>query len=69
MIAALEHRQAGEPLFLHEVGGLVELHGGCFDLQSQAGIGTAATVCFPATRIIRSRHGAYAPGLGDRVAG
>ena len=33
---------------------LVELHGGYLDLQSQVGIGTTVTVCFPAERIVRS---------------
>ncbi len=65
----LNRQYEGTGLGLPLTKALVELHGGCFDLQSQAGIGTAATVCFPATRIIRSRHGAYAPGLDDRVAG
>ncbi len=65
----LNRRYEGTGLGLPLTKALVELHGGCFDLQSQVGVGTTATVRFPATRIIRSRYGAYAPGVDDRVAG
>ena len=65
----LDRQYEGTGLGLPLTKALVELHGGCLDLQSQAGVGTTATVRFPATRIIRSRHGAYAPGVDDRVAG
>ena len=65
----LDRQYEGTGLGLPLTKALVELHGGCFDLQSRAGVGTTATVRFPATRIIRSRHGAYAPGVDDRVAG
>ena len=33
---------------------LVELHGGSFDLQSELGVGTTATIRFPAERIVSS---------------
>ena len=33
---------------------LVELHGGSLDLQSEVGIGTTVTVCFPAERIVQA---------------
>jgi PAS domain S-box-containing protein len=65
----LNRQYEGTGLGLPLTKALVELHGGRFDLQSQAGVGTTATVRFPAARIIRSRHDAYAPGLDDRVAG
>ncbi len=65
----LNRRYEGTGLGLPLTKALVELHGGRFELQSQIGVGTTATVRFPATRIIRSRHGAYALGVGDRVAG
>jgi PAS domain S-box-containing protein len=64
----LNRQYEGTGLGLPLTKALVELHGGRFDLQSQVGIGTTATVRFPATRIIHSRHGVYAPGEGDRVA-
>ena len=38
----------------------VELHGGCLDLQSQAGLGTTVTVRFPAERIISKEVGTVA---------
>lgn len=34
---------------------LVELHGGSLDLQSEVGVGTTVTVCFPPERVIESR--------------
>ena len=64
----LNRQYEGTGLGLPLTKALVELHGGRFDLQSQVGVGTTVTVRFPATRIIRSRHDAYAPGEGDRVA-
>ncbi len=64
----LNRQYEGTGLGLPLTKALVELHGGRFDLQSQVGVGTTVTVRFPATRIIRSRHDAYAPGVGDRVA-
>jgi signal transduction histidine kinase len=33
---------------------LVELHGGCLDIQSEIGVGTTITVCFPAGRIVET---------------
>jgi signal transduction histidine kinase len=38
--------------------GLVELHGGCLDLQSDPGVGTTVTVRFPADRIVVPRSAA-----------
>ena len=32
---------------------LVEMHGGCLDLQSKVGAGTTVTVRFPAERILK----------------
>jgi signal transduction histidine kinase len=65
----LNRQYEGTGLGLPLTKALVELHGGRFDLQSQVGVGTTATVRFPATRIIRSRHDTYAPGVGDRAVG
>ena len=37
---------------------LVELHAGCFDLQSEPGKGTTVTIRFPAERVIAARKAA-----------
>jgi len=65
----LNRQYEGTGLGLPLTKALVELHGGCFDLQSQVGAGTTATVRFSATRIVRSQQDAYAPVVDDRVAG
>ena len=33
---------------------LVEMHGGSFEIQSEVGVGTTVTACFPASRIVKS---------------
>lgn len=53
----LNRRYEGTGLGLPLTKGLIELHGGSLNLQSQAGVGTTATVRFPAHRIVPSRHG------------
>ncbi len=50
---ALEMNQGGTGLGLPIVKGLVELHGGRFDLRSKLGKGTEAVVIFPASRIMK----------------
>jgi two-component system cell cycle sensor histidine kinase PleC len=47
---------------------LVELHGGTLDLQSEIGVGTTATVRFPAERIVASQDNSDSLGGEDRAA-
>lgn len=53
----LSRKYEGTGLGLPLTKALVELHGGCLDLQSQVDVGTTVTVRFPASRIIRSETG------------
>lgn len=48
----LNRKYDGTGLGLPLVKALVEMHGGCLDLQSEVGVGTTVTVRFPAERII-----------------
>ena len=48
----LNRKFDGTGLGLPLVKALVEMHGGCLDLQSEVGVGTTVTVRFPAERII-----------------
>ena len=48
----LDRNYEGTGLGLPLTKSLVEQHGGCFDLQSQLGIGTTITLRFPAMRIV-----------------
>ncbi len=48
----LDRKYEGTGLGLPLTKALVELHGGTLDLQSQVGVGTSATVRFPAERIV-----------------
>ncbi len=66
---ALNRQYEGAGLGLPLTTALVELHGGALDLQSQVGVGTTATVRFPATRIVFSPRDTNAVGIGDRKAG
>lgn len=50
----LNRKYYGTGLGLPLTKALVELHGGEFDLQSEAGVGTTVTVRFPAERIVES---------------
>ncbi|MFB3082572.1 MAG: response regulator [Gammaproteobacteria bacterium] len=50
----LNRKYEGAGLGLPLTKGLVELHGGCLDLQSDIGVGTTVTVRFPADRIVAS---------------
>ena len=67
--ADLNRKYEGTGLGLPLTKALVELHGGSLDLQSQVGVGTTATVRFPATRIVFSPRDTNAVGIGDRKAG
>ncbi|MGP1395870.1 MAG: ATP-binding protein [Inquilinaceae bacterium] len=49
----LARQQEGTGLGLSLTAALVELHGGSLDLQSEIGVGTRATLRFPATRIVQ----------------
>ena len=49
---ALTRDYEGSGLGLPLSKALVELHGGCLDLQSEPGVGTTVTVRFPATRVV-----------------
>ncbi len=49
---AVKMRDGGTGLGLPIVTGLAELHGGRFELRSQAGAGTEATVILPKSRVI-----------------
>jgi signal transduction histidine kinase len=51
----LNRKYEGAGLGLPLTKGLVELHGGCLDLQSDPGVGTTVTVRFPADRIVVPR--------------
>ena len=65
----LNRKYDGAGLGLPLTKGLVELHGGYLDLQSQVGVGTTVTVRFPAERIVRSPHDTKAVVTIDRKAG
>lgn len=54
----LDRSTAGTGLGLTLVNSLIRLHGGWFDLFSQKGIGTTATLIFPAKRVARPDGGA-----------
>jgi len=52
--SALSRRHSGTGLGLPLTKRLVEAHGARLDLQSQVGVGTVATIEFPASRLSRS---------------
>ena len=45
------HRSEGTGLGLPLVKSMAELHGGSFILESEVGVGTTATIVFPAKRV------------------
>lgn len=47
---------------------LAEQHGGSLDLQSEVGVGTTATVSFPAARIVQAPQGRHSLRIDDRHA-
>ncbi len=53
----LNRKYQGTGLGLPLTKALVDLHDGRLSLQSEVGVGTTATVCFPATRIRRPQQG------------
>jgi PAS domain S-box-containing protein len=57
----LNRRYEGTGLGLPLTKGLMEMHGGSLDLQSQVGVGTTVTVRFPASRIMRLQDELHAP--------
>lgn len=50
----LNRQHDGTGLGLPLTKALVELHGGTLDLQSEVGVGTTVTVCFPASQVVTS---------------
>ncbi len=64
----LGRQYEGTGLGLPLTKAFVEIHGGCLDLQSQVGVGTTATVRFPAERIVGSREDPQPLGVGNRRA-
>jgi signal transduction histidine kinase len=51
----LNRKYEGTGLGLPLAKSLMELHGGCLDLQSEVGVGTTVTVRFPVSRLCRER--------------
>ncbi len=66
--ADLNRKYEGTGLGLPLTKALVELHGGTLDLQSEVGVGTTATVRFPAKRIVAPPDNADSLDAEDRVA-
>ncbi len=64
----LNRQYEGTGLGLPLTKALVELHGGALDLQSEVGVGTTVTVCFPAERIVASLDNSGSLDLEDRAA-
>lgn len=62
----LNRKYEGTGLGLPLTKALVELHGGSFDLQSEAGVGTTVTVRFPASRIEMSGQDQIYTGTDGR---
>ena len=60
--SVLNRQHDGTGLGLPLTKSLVELHGGCLDLQSQLGVGTTVTVRLPASRIVPLPQAMPAPG-------
>ena len=65
----LSRKYEGTGLGLPLSKGLVEMHSGSLDMQSEVGVGTTVTVRFPAERIVRSRRDIKAVGAADRKSG
>ena len=65
----LSRKYEGTGLGLPLTKGLVEMHSGSLDLQSEVDVGTTVTVRFPAERIVRSPRHIKAVGAADRKLG
>ncbi len=65
----LARKYEGTGLGLPLTKSLVELHSGSLDLQSEIGVGTTATVRFPAERIVSLPRDTKAVDAADRKAG
>ena len=65
----LNRQYEGTGLGLPLTKALVELHGGTLDLQSQVGVGTTATVRFPAERIVVLSRDTESIGTISKTAG
>ena len=65
----LNRNYDGIGLGLPLVQALIELHGGSLELESQLGVGTTATVRFPAARIVSVRYAALASDGVDSAVG
>ncbi|MEE8394091.1 MAG: ATP-binding protein, partial [Rhodospirillales bacterium] len=52
--SGLERQHEGTGLGLPITMGLIELHGGTFEIESEKGRGTTVTVCFPPERTVAS---------------
>ncbi len=63
----LNRQYEGAGLGLPLTKALVELHGGALDLQSEVGVGTTVTVCFPAERIVASLDNSGSLDVEDRA--
>jgi signal transduction histidine kinase len=57
---ALNRQYEGTGLGLPLTKALVEIHGGNLDLESEVGVGTSATACFPAERVVAPADGSHA---------
>jgi signal transduction histidine kinase len=55
--STLHRSTSGAGLGLTLINSLINLHGGSFELFSQKGIGTTATIVFPARRVARDQSG------------
>jgi signal transduction histidine kinase len=64
----LNRKYQGTGLGLPLTTALLKMHGGNLDLQSQVGIGTTATIHFPATRLMGSRPETRLGGVDTRKA-
>jgi signal transduction histidine kinase len=64
---ALTRRHEGTGLGLALVKAMIEIHGGCIELQSEVGRGTTVRLIFPRDRLVRSDEGEYG-AVGESAA-
>ena len=55
--STLTSSQSGVGLGLALVNSMIKAHGGTLDIDSELGVGTSVTLCFPPSRLIRSSFG------------